>query len=143
MQYPLISEIGFVALVSNIAGKVGPGYGVGTSDKIRMGDGPERFTNIGGVGDVAVCAEEYGAKTGCVGGIANVGVGGFVGAVDREDEQVTGSKDSNRIHTCHRIIAHRAIPRCRRFFAVLQEVSLEQEACSNQEPLLSFARRHL
>lgn len=30
-----------------------------------------------------MCAEKDGADTGCVGGIANVGVGGFVGTVDR------------------------------------------------------------
>lgn len=81
MQYPLISEIGFIALVSYIASKVGPGDGVGPSDEIRVGDGPERLANIGGVGDIAMCTEEYGAETGCVSGIANVGVGGLVGTV--------------------------------------------------------------
>lgn len=81
MQHPLIPEIGFVALVSDIAGKVGPGDGVGASDEIRVSDGPEGFANVGGVGDVAVCAEEYGAEAGSVGSIANIGVGGFIRAV--------------------------------------------------------------
>lgn len=81
MQYPLVPHVGFVALVTYIAGKVGPGDSVCTSDEPRVGDGPERFANIGGVGNVALCAEEYGAETGCVGSIANVGFGRFIGAV--------------------------------------------------------------
>lgn len=83
MQYPLISEVGFVALVTYIAGEVGPRDGVGTPDEPGVGDRSEGFANVGGVGDVAMCAEKDGADTGCVGGIANVGVGGFVGTVDR------------------------------------------------------------
>ena len=81
MQYSLVTEIGFVALVTYITEKVGPRYAVGASDEPRMGDGAERFTHVGGVGDVSVGAEEYSTETGCVGGIADIGVGGFVGAV--------------------------------------------------------------
>ena len=88
MQHPLISKIGFVALVSDIAGKVGPGDGISASDEIRVSDGPEGFANVGGVGDVAVCAEEYGAEAGGVGSIANVGVGGLIRAVIGRDWQL-------------------------------------------------------
>jgi hypothetical protein len=41
-----------------------------------MGDGTEGFPYVGGVGDVAVGAEEDGAESGSVGGVAEVCVCG-------------------------------------------------------------------
>lgn len=42
-----------------------------------MCDGPEGFTDVGRVRDVAVGAEKDGADAGRVGGVAEVGVCGF------------------------------------------------------------------
>ena len=78
MQQALIADVGFVAFVGDVADEVGPGDGVGGSDEAWVGDGAEGFADVGGVGNVAVGAEEDGAEAGGVGCVADVGVGGFV-----------------------------------------------------------------
>ena len=46
-----------------------------------MGDGPEGFADVGGIGYVAVGGEEDGAEAGGVGCVAEVGICGFFGTV--------------------------------------------------------------
>lgn len=77
----LIVEIGFVPLVAHVADQVGPGDAVGRFDEPGVGDGAEGLAYVGGVGDVAVGGEKDGAQASGVGGVAEVGVCGFVGSV--------------------------------------------------------------
>ena len=74
----LIAEIGFVSFVGDVTNEVCPGDAVGGSDEPRVGYGAERFADVGGVGDVAVGAQEDGTESGCIGCVADVGVCGLV-----------------------------------------------------------------
>lgn len=75
VQHLLVAHIGLVPFVRNIAGQVEPGDSVGALDEVGMGDGAEGLADVGGVGYVAVGGEHDGADAGCVGGIAEGGIG--------------------------------------------------------------------
>ena len=66
--------------MADIADQIGPGDAVGAFDEPGVCDGPEGLANVGRVGYVAVCAEEDGSDASGVGGIAEVGVCGFLRA---------------------------------------------------------------
>lgn len=77
----LIVEVGFVPLVPHVADQVGPRDAIGGLDEPGVGDGAEGLANVRGVGDVAVGGEKDGAQASGVGGVAEIGVCGFVGSV--------------------------------------------------------------
>ena len=81
VQDALIAQIRFVALVSDVAGQVGPRDGVGALYDIRVHGGAEGLADVGGVGDVAMCGAEDGADSGGVGGVPEGGVCGFASSV--------------------------------------------------------------
>lgn len=64
MEDLLVAEVGFVAFVADVAEEVGPGDTVRAADQPWVSDGAEGFTDVGGVGYVAVGAEEDGAGAG-------------------------------------------------------------------------------
>lgn len=61
MEDLLVAQVGFVAFVADVTEEVGPGDAVGAADQPWVGDGAEGFADVGGVGYVAVGAEEDGA----------------------------------------------------------------------------------
>ena len=65
----------------NVSYEIRPGDAVRGFDEPGVGDWSEGLADIGGVGYVAVGAEENGAEAGGIGGVAEVGVGGVGGAV--------------------------------------------------------------
>ena len=69
VQDALVAQIRFVALVSDVAGQVGPRDGVGALYEIRVRGGAEGLADVGGVGDVAMRGVEDGADAGGVGGV--------------------------------------------------------------------------
>lgn len=77
MEDPLVGTVCFVAFVSDVTGEVGPGNSVGCADPVGMCDGTEGFTDVGGIGYVALGREKGGADAGCVGSVADVRVCGF------------------------------------------------------------------
>lgn len=72
VQQPLVPTIRLVSLMPDVANQIGPGYAVGAADEPRMRDGTEGLANVGGVGDIAMGAEEDGAQACGVGGVAVV-----------------------------------------------------------------------
>lgn len=64
----------FAALVSHVAGQVGPAHAVRGLDSNRVRDRAEGPAYVGCVCDVAVCREEDCAVAGSVGGVADVGL---------------------------------------------------------------------
>ena len=80
----------------DVADEIRPADAVGGFDEPGVSDGPEGLADVGGVGDVAVGAEEDGAQAGGIGCVADVGVGGFAGAGDGEgtgEEEIGKSED--------------------------------------------------
>ena len=77
MHDPLVAQVGFVALVADVADEVRPRNAVRASDQPRVRDRPEGLAHIRGVGDVAVRAQEDGSETACVCRVADVGLGGL------------------------------------------------------------------
>lgn len=88
MQHPLVPQVRFVSLMRDVADQIRPGDAVGGADQPGVCDGAEGFAHVGGVGYVAVGGEEDGAEAGCVGGVTDVGIGGFSGAICEEAEGV-------------------------------------------------------
>ncbi|KFY32555.1 hypothetical protein V494_07864, partial [Pseudogymnoascus sp. VKM F-4513 (FW-928)] len=72
-QRLLIRAVRLVPLVRDVAGQVDPADAVGGAHEVGVRDGAEGFTDVGGVGDVALGGEEGGADAGRVGGVADVG----------------------------------------------------------------------
>jgi hypothetical protein len=67
----LISNVGLVALVRNIAAKVEPRDGIRASYEDRVRYRAKGLANVGGVGNVSVRGEENGTNTRRVGGITD------------------------------------------------------------------------
>lgn len=55
MEYALISQVCFVALVRNIACEVGPRNAICSFHEVGVRDGAETLANVGRVGDIAMC----------------------------------------------------------------------------------------
>lgn len=81
VQDALVAQIRFVALVSDVAGQVGPRDGVGALYDIRVRGGAEGLADVGGVGNIAMRGAENGADAGGVGGVPEGGVCRFAGSV--------------------------------------------------------------
>ena len=75
----LVSQVGFIPLVGDVADQIGPGDAVGGLHKPGVRDGAEGFADVGRVGDVTVGAEEESAEAGRVGCVAEVCVCGLRG----------------------------------------------------------------
>ena len=75
VAHPLIVPVRLVALVADIAEDVSPRDAIGAAHQPGVRYGPERLSNVGGVGDVAVGGEEDCAHARRVGGISDVGLG--------------------------------------------------------------------
>ena len=81
----------------DVSNEICPGDAVRGLDEPGVGDRAEGLADVGGVGYVAVGAEEDGAEAGGIGGVAEVGVGGVGGAVggwrlELEDREVWGGR---------------------------------------------------
>ena len=61
MDYSLVAQVGFVSLMPDISDQVCPTDAVGGLYEPWVGDWAEGFADVGGVGDVAVGAEEDGS----------------------------------------------------------------------------------
>ena len=81
--------------MSNVADQVGPGYAVSGFDQPRMSDWSKRLADIGGVCYISVRGEEDGAKSACVGCVADIRVCGFTCS----DGLALGNPDSSEIKT--------------------------------------------
>ena len=81
-QHAPVAQVGLVAFVNDVADQVGPGDAVGRAHQVGMGDGAEGFANVGGVGDIAMSGEKYGAQAI---GVTGVPIGGFFGVDGAEN----------------------------------------------------------
>lgn len=70
-----VAQVCLVPLVADVAEKIGPRDTVGRADYPWVGDGAERFPNVGGVCDIPMGGEEDGADAIGVCGIAVWGFG--------------------------------------------------------------------
>ncbi len=78
MEDSLVSEVGFISFVADVADEVGPGDTIGATDQPGVGDGTEGFADVGCVGNVAVGTEKDCAGAGQVGCIAESGICGVL-----------------------------------------------------------------
>lgn len=77
IQSSLVAAIGLVAFVGHITNQVGPGDSVGSTDKLWMCYGPKAFTNIRGVGHIALSGKKGRPDARGICGIPNGAVCGF------------------------------------------------------------------